>query len=51
MSQHHDEPSPALGAVSVEGAANLVSCQYLDFPSIETIDLDALNSRATTGRC
>jgi hypothetical protein len=42
MSQHHDEPSPAAGAASVEGAANLASCQYVDFPGIETIDLDAL---------
>jgi hypothetical protein len=45
------EPSPAAGAASVEGAADLVSCQYVDFPGIGTIDLYPLDSRATTGRC
>jgi hypothetical protein len=31
----------AAGVASVEGAANLLSCRYVDFPSIGTIDLDA----------
>jgi hypothetical protein len=30
-----------VGAVSVESAADLASCQYVDFPGIGTIDLDA----------
>jgi hypothetical protein len=42
------EPSPAAGAVSVEDAAALAACRYVDFPGIGTIDLDAPNSRATT---
>jgi phosphoenolpyruvate-protein kinase (PTS system EI component) len=28
------------GAVSVEGATDLSSCRYVDFPDIGTIDLD-----------
>jgi hypothetical protein len=35
------EPSTAAGAASVEGAADLSSSRYVDFPGIGTIDLDA----------
>jgi hypothetical protein len=35
------EPSPAAGATSVEGAVDFASCQYVDFPGIGAIDLDA----------
>jgi hypothetical protein len=35
------EPSMAAGAATVEGAADLSSCQYVDFPGIGNIDLDA----------
>jgi hypothetical protein len=35
------ESSMAAGAVSIEGAADLSSCRYVDFPGIRTIDLDA----------
>jgi hypothetical protein len=31
----------AAGAASIEGAADLSSCRYVDFPGIRTIDLDA----------
>jgi hypothetical protein len=34
------EPSPTVGAVSVEGAADLSSSRYVEFPGIRTIDLD-----------
>jgi hypothetical protein len=42
MTSTAPEPSPAAGAVSVEDVINLVACQYVDFPGIGTIDLDAL---------
>jgi hypothetical protein len=35
------KPSPAAGAASGEGVADLVSCWYVDFPSTGIIDLDA----------
>jgi hypothetical protein len=35
------EPSPAAGAASVEDVMDLAACQYVDFPGIGTIDLDA----------
>jgi hypothetical protein len=35
------EPSSSVGAVSVESAADLASCRYVDFPGIGTIDLNA----------
>jgi hypothetical protein len=35
------EPSPAVGAVSVEDVMDLAACRYVDFPSIGTVDLDA----------
>jgi hypothetical protein len=38
------EPSPAAGAASVEDVTDLAPCQYVDFPDIGTIDLDAPNS-------
>jgi hypothetical protein len=36
------EPSPAVGIASVEDAAALAACRYVDFPGIGTINLDAL---------
>jgi hypothetical protein len=45
------EPSPVAGAASVEDVMDLAACRYVDFPGIGTVDLDALNSRATTERC
>jgi hypothetical protein len=35
------EPSPAAGTVSSEDVMDLAACQYVDFPGIGTIDLDA----------
>jgi hypothetical protein len=35
------EPSPAAGAASVEDVMDLAACRYMDFPGIETINLDA----------
>jgi hypothetical protein len=42
MTSTAPEPSPAAGAVSVKDVMDLVACQYVDFPGIRTIDLDAL---------
>jgi hypothetical protein len=35
------EPSSAVGVASVEDVMDLAACQYVDFPGIGTIDLDA----------
>jgi hypothetical protein len=35
------EPSPAAGTASAEDVMDFVACQYVDFPDIGAIDLDA----------
>jgi hypothetical protein len=35
------EPSPTASVASIEDAADLAACRYVDFSSIRTIDLDA----------
>jgi hypothetical protein len=37
-----------VGAVSVESAADLAFCRYVDFPGIRTINLDAPELRSNS---
>jgi hypothetical protein len=45
------ESSTTVGVVSVEGAVDLSSCRYVDFPASGLLTSMLPNYRVTTGRC